>query len=159
MTNCCLHKSHRVCVADPVLKLTSDDPSHIMDERTKKEADVMFCTRCGLCLPDTAHFCTRCGAPVAPVYQQPTPMNQPAYNPAPQYQPVYYAPGPAPAYPPSPVYQQPVYPQTPGYYPMPVYQQPPVCPVLPASAPIPTPAPIPEPVPDSAGESVPESSL
>ena len=56
----------------------------------------MFCTRCGLCLPDTAHFCTRCGAPVAPVYPQ-----HPGYYPMPAVQPparpVPPMPMPAPA--------------------------------------------------------------
>lgn len=133
----------------------------------KKEADSMFCTKCGLCLPDTARFCTRCGTsvaprPAAPVYQQPTPVNQPVYHPAPQYQsvqqPVYYPPNPAPSYPPRAVYQQPV-PQIPVYYQAPVYQQPvgPAAPVsAPTAAPIPTPAPIPESVPESVPAPMPE---
>ena len=38
----------------------------------------MFCTSCGLCLPDTARYCTRCGArvlpsPAAPVCPQEIP--------------------------------------------------------------------------------------
>lgn len=135
----------------------------------KKEADSMFCTKCGLCLPDTARFCTRCGTsvaprPAAPVYQQPTPVNQPVYHPAPQYQsvqqPVYYPPNPAPSYPPRAVYQQPV-PQIPVYYQAPVYQQPvgPAAPVsAPTAAPIPTPAPILEPAPESVPAPMPESA-
>ena len=89
----------------------------------------MFCTRCGLCLPDTAHFCTRCGAPVAPVYRQPLPVY-------PQH-PGYY---------PMPAVQQPPARPVP---PMP----------MPAPAPISAPAPSPEPAPVSVRESISESSL
>ena len=115
----------------------------------------MFCTKCGLCLPDVARFCTRCGTPVmprpqAPVYQQSAPVSQPAY----------YPPQNAPVYPPRPVYQQPVYPQTPMYPQTPVYQQPvsPVAPVAPAPAPMPAPAPapMPEPIPEPAPAPMPE---
>ena len=124
----------------------------------------MFCTKCGLCLPDVARFCTRCGTPVmprpqAPVYQQSAPVSQPAYYP-PQNAPVY---PPRPVYQQpvqQPIYQQPVHPQTPMYPQTPVYQQPvsPVAPVAPAPAPMPAPAPapMPEPIPEPAPAPMPE---
>lgn len=31
----------------------------------------MFCTKCGLCLPEQANFCTRCGAAVYILPQSP----------------------------------------------------------------------------------------
>ena len=31
----------------------------------------MFCTKCGVCLPDRAKFCIQCGAQVCLPYRQP----------------------------------------------------------------------------------------
>lgn len=98
----------------------------------------MFCTKCGLCLPNVARFCPRCGTAVTPP-PAPQPVQTPIYQQPPVFKPPVYQ---------QPMYRQPVYQQPPAQPVMTVPIQPPMPPAVSAPEPItePTPEPIPTPV-------------